>query len=629
VEPIGPYEVVREVGRGGMGVVFEGRAPGGDRVAIKQLLATDRDAQERFNRERRLLGSFTIGEGFVPLLDAGTSARGPYLVMPFIEGGTLSGRLRGGPLSVKDALALGRRLASALGKAHAKNVVHRDMKPANVLFQGSVPLVSDLGIAKHFRRDPLAGTASASLSVTGEFMGSPGYAAPEQIDDPKSVGPAADVFAVGSILYECLAGRPAFGGGDRFAAIARTATTQVEPLSKHCEGVPRWLEDVVIRALEKDPLARYPDGNALFVALRGPRGRTALPLALAALALGGAVLGAFFGWPAPPAPLAPVEKHAPPPPPAPPVVKPREKFVVDLPNGTFLLRASVDPAIDRVFAACVYSRLDTLVLDMNGRLVGKIPLSGTVVDPVTHRIFSSTGTFTQETVIQSGQTLEEIFPHLTTIGARKWCGGFFDVDPGAGVVYGGLECGPPDGLEVLDVDGRRIALVEMPLGFGSVDTILVDPGSHQVYVSQTKKVSGNVPARLCKVSAPPELKVSEPIEDLEAVALDRFNDRVVCRSRGLLAFLSTTRNEPPEVETKVAFGFGYAVADPTRSRLYLASDATKAVVTVLDRSLEVVGTIDFGRDMTPTALCVTPDAKTLYLFLIDNEKRAVGIARLD
>src|SRR5581483_5775935 len=126
---LGPYEVLEEVGRGGAGVVYRARSPERGEVALKVLGRCDPERLERFERERRLLASFTAQDGFVPLLDAGAAEVTPFLVMPFLSGGTLAERLARGPLGVEAARALGERLAAALGRAHARGVVHRDLKP--------------------------------------------------------------------------------------------------------------------------------------------------------------------------------------------------------------------------------------------------------------------------------------------------------------------------------------------------------------------------------------------------------------------------------------------------------------------------------------------------------------------
>src|SRR5262249_563503 len=135
---------------------FRARSPQGGTVAVKLLARMDDATRARFERERRLLASFSEADGFVPLRDAGETegpaeSRRPYLVMPFVAGGTLRARLARGRLGAAEALALGRVLAAAIGKAHERGVVHRDLKPENVLFttEGR-PLVADLGLAKHF-----------------------------------------------------------------------------------------------------------------------------------------------------------------------------------------------------------------------------------------------------------------------------------------------------------------------------------------------------------------------------------------------------------------------------------------------------------------------------------------------
>ncbi|HZV02943.1 MAG TPA: serine/threonine-protein kinase, partial [Planctomycetota bacterium] len=204
----GKYEAVAELGRGGMGVVYRGRAiDSGANVAIKVVSSIDPMDLDRFERERRLLANFNAEDGFVPLLDAGVAGGRPYVVMPLLEGGTLSDRLRRGPLPVAEAVALVRRLARALRGAHERGIIHRDLKPSNVLFdRDGNAFVADLGLAKHFRRDVPGGGKSQSLTETGASTGTLGYMAPEQLGDAKTVSPRADVFALGAILHECLSG---------------------------------------------------------------------------------------------------------------------------------------------------------------------------------------------------------------------------------------------------------------------------------------------------------------------------------------------------------------------------------------------------------------------------------------
>src|SRR5579871_5509278 len=132
--------------------------------------------------------------------------------MPYLPGGTLRARIARAPLSVEATLALGRTVTAALARAHARGIVHRDLKPDTILFdRQDRPLIADLGIAKHVRREGDA-QRSALLTNANEPRGTFGYMAPEQMRDAASAGPTADVFALGAILYECLAGKPAFAG---------------------------------------------------------------------------------------------------------------------------------------------------------------------------------------------------------------------------------------------------------------------------------------------------------------------------------------------------------------------------------------------------------------------------------
>jgi tetratricopeptide (TPR) repeat protein len=295
-----------------MGVVYRARSPQGADVALKLLARVDRERTARFDRERRLLGALGEADGFVPLVDAGEAREGPFIVMPYLAGGTLRDKLACGALPVEEALSLGVALSRALGAAHARGVVHRDLKPENVLFGAdSRPLVADLGLAKHFDRSAPGASQSVSLSSAGEVRGSAGYMAPEQIHDGKSVGPPSDVFALGAILYECLAGRPAFPGATFVEVLSRTTTARVEPIGR--PGVPRRLEDVVRRALAPDPRARYSSGASLAQALlsldAAPR-RGLVPVAALAgalaLVLAGFVLRASLATaPASPPPSPP------------------------------------------------------------------------------------------------------------------------------------------------------------------------------------------------------------------------------------------------------------------------------------------------------------------------------------
>jgi WD40 repeat protein len=323
---IGRYTSLKEIGRGGMGIVFRARSPEGNDVAIKLLQRRDaRVSLGRFDRERRLLATLGEAAGFVPLVDVGDSPSGPYLVMPFVGGGTLRDRLKRGPLAPAEVVALGRSLAGSLGRAHALGIVHRDIKPENVLFTADGrPLVTDLGLAKHFRDDAPGSSQSVSLSKTGEFVGTAGYMAPEQARDSKAADARADVFALGAVLYECLASEPAFTGESMIEVFRKVELDERDPLAKVAPATPAGLARVIEGALAHDPARRYEDGDALEHALAGaleePKGRRLVIVAIAsttaAVALAVALVLVLAGKQRdPPTPAVPasVEKPAAPP----------------------------------------------------------------------------------------------------------------------------------------------------------------------------------------------------------------------------------------------------------------------------------------------------------------------------
>ena len=255
----GPWEVLGELGRGGFGVVLRARRADGLEAALKVLTEPlDAESRLRFERELRILGGLSH-PSLVRVLDHGLTGQGlAWLALELLPGGTLADRVaRQGPLDPAATIALGRALASALGALHAAGVVHRDVKPENVLFDaGGAPRLVDLGLGRGF----LPG--ASRLTATGALLGTPATMAPEQVRG-ETVGPPADVWSLGATLYLALTGQAPFGAPSALAAMARVLEAEPAPPSALRAGVPQDLEALLLRCLEKDPARRPADGTAL------------------------------------------------------------------------------------------------------------------------------------------------------------------------------------------------------------------------------------------------------------------------------------------------------------------------------------------------------------------------------
>ncbi|MEZ6187766.1 MAG: protein kinase [Planctomycetota bacterium] len=356
--PFGPYRLERELGRGGMGVVYEATDPSGRRVALKTLSGRAHPQRlERFQREREALARLRHPH-VIPVHAAGEVAGELYFVMPLVEGGSLQERVEDrGPLDPAAVVGVGLALCSALEAAHAAGILHRDLKPENVLFAGDgSALLADFGLARD-----LTGEA---LTRTGAFLGTPGYLAPEQASgDRAGQGPATDVYGVGATLYYALCAEPPHTGPNLAQVLLATQHPPPTPPSQRVPGVPPALESWVLACLAKDPAAR-PSLTELAAALetclapraaRRRRGSWALGgvgLALAGLWLARDRWRVEVGGP-PPAPPSPtrVGPEAPGPAlpevPAPPGEVPWER------GGLPELDLSLDEALAQARAAVV------------------------------------------------------------------------------------------------------------------------------------------------------------------------------------------------------------------------------------------------------------------------------------
>jgi WD40 repeat protein len=259
------YEVLAELGRGGMGVVYRARQTAADRVvAVKMILSGALAGEEERRRFRTEVAAAARLQhpNVVQLFEVGEACGCPFFSLEFVEGGSLAGRLDGTPWDGRQAAALVGCLAEAIHAAHQLGVVHRDLKPANILLTASgQPKISDFGLARKLDE--------AGQTVTGAVVGTPSYMAPEQASGrTRDVGPAADVYALGAILYELLTGRPPFKGATTLDTLAQVAATDPVPPRQLQPRTPRDLETICLKCLEKAPARRYLTAKALADDLR-------------------------------------------------------------------------------------------------------------------------------------------------------------------------------------------------------------------------------------------------------------------------------------------------------------------------------------------------------------------------
>lgn len=293
------YEIERELGRGGMGVVYLARQTQlNRRVALKMVLTGQYTTQAhviRFLAEAQTCAGLRHAN-IVQIFDVGQHNGVPFYSMEYVEGGTLAQRVRRAPLTPHVAAAVVETLARAMHFAHQGGIIHRDLKPANVLLDGSmgqdsatttvsphrdnaasavpalVPKISDFGLAKRFDRDD-------GLTQTGATVGTPEYMAPEQLEPGRApVGPGADVYALGAILYCLLTGRPPFTAATTWQLLAKVRDTDALVPSRLNRAVPHELSLICLHCLEKDSRRRYATAEALADDLR--RFRSGEPIAV-------------------------------------------------------------------------------------------------------------------------------------------------------------------------------------------------------------------------------------------------------------------------------------------------------------------------------------------------------------
>jgi eukaryotic-like serine/threonine-protein kinase len=253
------YEILGELGRGGMGVVYKARQVGLGRVVALKMILTGGHAgaaeRERFRTEAQAIARLQH-PNIVQVHDVGEHEGNPFFSLEFCTGGGLDRKLGGAPLSPPEAARLVATLAQAMQAAHEKNVIHRDLKPANVLLTAEgQPKITDFGLAKKIDE--------AGQTASGAIMGTPSYMAPEQAMGSKELGPACDIYALGAILYELLTGRPPFRAPTPLDTIMQVVSDEPASLRQLNTRTPADLETICLKCLQKEPRKRYPTALAL------------------------------------------------------------------------------------------------------------------------------------------------------------------------------------------------------------------------------------------------------------------------------------------------------------------------------------------------------------------------------
>lgn len=246
-DAIGGYRLAETIGAGSVGVVYRAVAPGGQVVALKILrreLAASELYRRRFEHEIRVARGVRH-RNLVPVIDDGAVDGVPYLASRFVQGPSLGRRLEAdGPMPRDQALRLAEDVAAGLGALHRRQLIHRDVKPANILLdEDGRALLTDFGLAK--------GEALTLLTEPGQPVGTPQYLAPELVDGSADASAVSDVYALGCVVYECLAGRPPFGGRTLEVAMAHLTEAPEPP-----PGLPTPFADALLSALAKNPAER-------------------------------------------------------------------------------------------------------------------------------------------------------------------------------------------------------------------------------------------------------------------------------------------------------------------------------------------------------------------------------------
>lgn len=265
-QQVGRYQIIEELGRGGMAVVYRAFDPRFRRnVALKILPAEFHDRQEyraRFEREALAIASLEH-RAIVPVHDYGEADGRLYLVMRLINGGTLADRTRQGPLALDEAARILNRIAPALDYAHRRGIIHRDLKPANILFDDQdAPYLTDFGIVKLLQDD------AVGLTDIGHLIGTPKYMSPEQAIASVELNSLSDIYSIGVILFEMLTGRAPYEADTPLRTALMHINAPIPDIGSQRLGLPLAMQGVINRAMAKDAADRFPNAAALAAAVQ-------------------------------------------------------------------------------------------------------------------------------------------------------------------------------------------------------------------------------------------------------------------------------------------------------------------------------------------------------------------------
>jgi tRNA A-37 threonylcarbamoyl transferase component Bud32 len=263
---IGGYELLAEIGRGGMGVVYKARQPSLDRIVVVKVIRAGRFATEIDTQRLRVeaeAASRLRHPNIAAIYEVGQDDGHWFLVREFIDGASLAARLESGPLAPDAAARVLAEVADAVEHAHQQGVIHRDLKPSNILIDAeNRPRITDFGLARTLDRQ-------GTLTLSGEILGTPGYMPPEQAAaDTHAIGPRSDIYALGATLYALITGRPPFKAENPLDTLSRLRIDPPTPPTRLNSKTPRDLETIILKCLEKDPAQRYASARGLADDLR-------------------------------------------------------------------------------------------------------------------------------------------------------------------------------------------------------------------------------------------------------------------------------------------------------------------------------------------------------------------------